>query len=236
MTQPSAIVVIPTTGSNDLKQAVQSVKNQTYQNTHCLVVVDGPEFDAAARAHLSGVDNITIMTLPWNTGAGGYNGQRIYASVGNLVPHDYILYLDQDNYFEPTHVESCMGVVARGVSWCHSLRNIVSKAGDSLGQDNCESLGRWPTYQGPYHLVDTSCYCVSKEIASKCGPAWLKLWGEDRQFFSVISKEYRSFACTGKYTVNYRLGGNPNSVTWDFFKQGNAEQLDKYHNGFPWVK
>jgi glycosyltransferase involved in cell wall biosynthesis len=237
MTEPTATVIISAIGGPELAQAVQSVKSQTYQNTQCFVVIDGPEYDQAVRQTLSGVEGLTVLTLPWNTGAGGYNGQYIRAAASMMVKTDYVLYLDQDNWYEPTHVENCMALVKRGVQWCHSLRQIVSKNGTLLGTDDCESLGRWPIYLGePHHMVDTSCYCVGREAAQKTASAWLKLWGEDRQFYAALSQNYRSFACTGRYTVNYRLGGNENSVNWEFFENGNAQQAVKYPQGFPWRK
>ena len=235
----SVLVVIPTTGSPHLLDAVSSVVTQTYENTQCLVVVDGPEYQNITEEILREFpqDKVTIMTLPWNTGAGGYNGQYIYASAGMLMKQDYLCPLDQDNWYEAQHVETCMDLINRNVSWCHSLRNIVDKSGEFLGKDDCESLGRWGTWiDDKSHLVDTSCYCVSREIAQQAAPAWLKLWGEDRQFYSAVSHGYRNFACTGKYTVNYRLGGNPNSVKWEFFQQGNATQQQRYPHGFPWKK
>lgn len=237
MTDPSATVIIPALGGSELAQSVQSVLKQTYANTHCFVVVDGPEYDESVRNTLQGVDGLTILTLPWNTGAGGYNGQYIRAAASMMIKTDYVLYLDQDNWFEPQHVESCMTLVRRGLQWSHSLRQIVSKEGVLLGPDDCESLGRWPIYLGePHHMVDTSCYCVNREAAQKMASAWLRLWGEDRQFYAALSQNFRSFACTGHYTVNYRLGGNAQSVNWEFFQNGNEQQRQKYPQGFPWKK
>jgi len=233
----SVLVVIPTTGSPHLYDAVRSVMNQTHDDVHCMVVIDGQEFDEPSRLILREFPSVTSLTLPWNTGAGGRNGQYIYASASMIMKQDYFCPLDQDNWYEPTHVENCMALVKRGVQWCHSLRQIVSKNGTLLGTDDCESLGRWPIYLGePHHMVDTSCYCVAREAAQKTASAWLKLWGEDRQFYAALSQNYRSFACTGRYTVNYRLGGNENSVTWEFFENGNAQQAIKYPQGFPWRK
>jgi len=71
MTEPTATVIIAAIGGPELAQAVQSVKSQTYQNTTCFVVIDGPEYDQAVRQTLAGVDGLTVLTLPWNTGAGG---------------------------------------------------------------------------------------------------------------------------------------------------------------------
>ena len=232
----STVVIIPTTGATELRQCVESVLSQTWDNTACLVVIDGPEYEPAVDHTLAGISNYQRMVLPWNTGANGHNGQRIRAAIPAIVPQDVVLFADQDNWFEPNHVETCMTSLNQGSQWCYSLRSIHSKDGKLLGLDNCESLGRWPVWvANDHHMVDTSCYCLPKDIAMKMGPAWLTGgWGEDRQFYSNVSKFFPDFACTGLYTVNYRLGGNPNSVNWAFFQQGNSAMVEKYPNGFPW--
>ena len=96
----SVTVVIPTTGAHSLKQAVDSVMNQTYDNITLWVVIDGPEFEDAVYETL-GADafdeRLFIMTVPENTGAKGFYGHRIYASVSHLINTDYLCYLDQDN-------------------------------------------------------------------------------------------------------------------------------------------
>lgn len=45
----SVTVIIPTTGSPELKDAVASVLNQTYQPTKCYVVADGPKAHSRTR-------------------------------------------------------------------------------------------------------------------------------------------------------------------------------------------
>jgi len=35
--------------------------------------------------------------------------------------------------------------------------------------------------------------------------------------------------------MNYRLDGNPNSVTKEFFEEGNRINSEKYNGVFPWI-
>jgi hypothetical protein len=35
--------------------------------------------------------------------------------------------------------------------------------------------------------------------------------------------------------MNYRLDGNPNSVTKEFFEEGNRINSEKYNGSFPWL-
>ena len=232
----SATVVIATTGAHMLEDAIRSVGAQTHAETNCWVVVDGPQFVAPVLAITQKYPNISIIALPENTGANGFYGHRIYAAVSYLINSDYVLYLDQDNWMSPDHVSSQIENCERnGLDWGYSLRSIWDKQGSYLLDDNCESLGKWPIYlSDQHHLVDTSCYCIRREVITRIGGAWYGGWGGDRQFFAAISHHFPKFGTTGKHTLCYRLDGNPGSVNQDFFVQGNAVMQKRYPGGFPW--
>ncbi|MDB5377995.1 MAG: glycosyltransferase [Rubritepida sp.] len=234
----SALVVIPTTGADTLADAVQSVLQQTHSDTEVWAVVDGPFFAARAQEVLARYPAVKTLQLLENTGRDGFFGHRIYAAVSYLMNSDYVFYLDQDNWYEPGHVASMVGACERHAwSWCHSLRKIHRTSGEYVCEDDCESLGAWPTYVHPdQHLVDTSTYCIRREVIVRLAPAWYGRWGADRQFYSAISTHAPKFGCTAQSTVCYRLGGNPNSVPAAFFEEGNAVMAQRYPNGFPWRK
>ena len=233
----SATVIIPTTGSPDLLQAVSSVLNQTYP-TDCYVVIDGKD-NVVKTIELLGdlVENDRLHTaiLPINVGANGFYGHRVYAAFTHLVNTDYVLYLDQDNWFKPTHVESCVKTIQENnLSWCYSLRDIYED-NTFICHDDCESLGKWQTYHGVNH-VDTNSYCLRTDIAIKLASAWHGGWGQDRVFLQTVSQYFQKFDCTNEYTVNYRVAGNAGSVTKEFFINGNNIMNDKYNGDFPWRK
>jgi glycosyltransferase involved in cell wall biosynthesis len=255
MTNPSVVVVIPTVGTSKLRRAVESVVKQTYQNVECLVVIDGNQYEKSVinQIGISSAwdDKVKYMVLPYNTGANGFYGHRIYAAIGNLVNSEYVIYLDEDNWFEPDHVETQIKTIQeKQVTWSYSLRKIyeddpaqqhsIGVAAQYICDDNCESLGKWPVYVSlENYLIDTSSYCVSREIAVKIGAAWYNgdnsgKWGSDRNFFANVKHYFPNFACTQKHTLCYSLGGNEKSVTKDFFLKGNQIMLEKYPNGFPW--
>jgi hypothetical protein len=233
----SAVVLIPTTGAPALRRAVQSVLAQTHE-TSAYVVCDGEPFREATLAALEGVDRarVALCVLPRNTGAGGFYGHRIYAAFAHLVAEDHVLFLDQDNFLAPDHVASCVELIAaRRLQWCHALRNVCTPAGEFVCRDDCESLGRWPAYTGQdVHLVDTSAYCLRREVLLQAAHVWHGGWGQDRVFAQVMMRNFRDFDCTGRYTLQYCLGGNEGSVTKEFFEQGNAEMQRRYKRGFPW--
>lgn len=240
-------VVIPTTGSKTLKKTLISLFEQTYENIVPIVVTDGNQYDPDVfdifeelyqedyfDKMKTVVDNSVF--LPNNVGANGFYGQRIYAAFSYLINQDYIMFLDQDNWFEKTHVESMINKLEETDSdWVYSLRNIYSKDEEYLMPDNCESLGRFMPYTD-YRLVDNNCYCFTKETLVKISPALYGGWGQDRVLYSTLEQYFPKFECTGEYTVSYRLEGNTGSVTKEFFEHGNMVVEKKYNGNFPWRK
>lgn len=224
----SVTVVIPTTGKESAIKAVNSVKNQTFKEVTPLLVYDGPSWNKLDI-------ECDSMTLPYNTGANGFYGHRIYASISALLNTDYVMFLDEDNWFEPDHVESLMSIINKNnYLWAYSLRKIYDK-GEYVCDDNCESLGQWPVYVNQSNfLVDTSCYCIRRDVGIKLGGSIYGKWGADRQFLSVLKQYAPNFGSTKKHTVCYQLGGNEGSVTKDFFLTGNAMMAEKYPDGMPW--
>lgn len=234
-------VITPTIGSPKLKDAIESVAKQTYKCKH-LIVIDGPEyFDVAMKNATSG--NAQFICSPENTGANGFNGQRIYAAYPHLVNSDYIAFLDEDNWFEPDHIETLVKTIeSKDLDFAYSLRKIHSPTGQYLCNDECESLGKWPIFlsrgsqYGNQYLIDTSSYLFNKRFIQATCHLWHSgAWGEDRRYFYAV-KDHAKFDTNGKYTLCYRLDGNPNSVTKEFFEEGNKTQEAYYGGRYPWAK
>jgi glycosyltransferase involved in cell wall biosynthesis len=234
----NATVIIPTTGDTDVRHAIESVLSQTY-STICYVVCDGDKFKSRTKVILDdylGDKNLKICYLPENVGANGFYGHRVYASFTHLVNSKYVLYLDQDNWLQPNHVESCVNFIEQNnLDWCYSLRSIYDKNSTFICHDNCESLGKYTAWTGVNH-IDTNTYCLKTEIGIRLASVWHGGWGQDRVFYSAISQHFPNYDCTSKYTTNYRLGGNEGSVNAEFFLKGNTMMRDKHKGMCPWVK
>ena len=232
----SAVVIIPTTGDPEVRQAIESVLNQNYP-TKCYLVCDGEKFRGKVKTIADdylGNPNFQVCYLPENVGANGFYGHRIYAGFSHLVSDDYVLFLDQDNWLNENHVSSCVEIInKKNLEWTYSLRNIYNKNAKFLLSDNCESLGKWQAWTNTHH-IDTNCYCIRREVLIKLASAWHGGWGQDRVFFQTIATYFKNFDCTGKYTVNYRLDGNEGSVTKEFFEQGNKVMNEFYKGKLPW--
>jgi len=229
-------VITPTIGSPLLSDCLRSVDKQTYKDLTHYIFVDGITNNKKVSEQIEGATKVKTITLEENIGKGWY-GHRVYAACSFLVNADIIVYLDEDNWFEPCHVEKLVGKIREGNDWAYSLRKIYDKEGNFLCEDNCESLGKWPTYfdANTFH-VDTSSFAIRRDIAVRIGHAWYGQWGADRQFFHALKHHFPKFDCTYAHTMCYRLDGNPNSVTKQFFDEGNAINSRKYNNEFPWKK
>jgi glycosyltransferase involved in cell wall biosynthesis len=228
-------VVTPTISSKYLSRCLESVSNQTYQNITHYLFVDGKDYHIDAQIHSLKFPNVKTIILEENVGKGWY-GHRVYAACSFLVNADIICYLDEDNWFEPNHVEALVQTIERGNDWAFSLRKIFDKDENFICNDDCESLGKWPVYfnDSVFH-IDTSCFAVKRDVAVKVGHAWYGQWGADRQFFGILKKYFPKFDCSKHYTLNYRLDGNENSVKPEFFNEGNDVMSKKYGKQFPWL-
>ena len=226
-------VVTPTIGSKHLFECTKSVRNQTYKNLTHYLFIDGKEYGSEVKYHTEG-SGVKYVELEENVGKGWY-GHRVYAACSFLVNADVICYLDEDNWFDPCHVEKMVQKLEEGNQWVYSLRKIYSKEGEYLCEDNCESLGKWPVYFNHelFH-IDTSSFAIRRDVAIRIGHSWYGQWGADRQFFMNLKKNFNKFDCTNAHTLCYRLDGNPNSVNKQFFDEGNAVNEKKYDGQFPW--
>ena len=228
-------VVTPTIGSEHLTKCIQSVDEQTYGDLTHYIFIDGNQYKSKVEEIIEGASKVRTITLEENVGKGWY-GHRVYAACSFLVNADVIVYLDEDNWFDPCHVQKLVDILKQGNDWVYSLRKIYDKEGNFLCEDNCESLGKWPVYFNDevFH-VDTSSFAIKRDIAVRIGHAWFGQWGADRQFFYALRQHFPKFDTTGQHTLCYRLDGNPNSVNKEFFDQGNETQRLKYNNHFPWT-
>ena len=225
------MVITPTTGKSTVVQAIESVNNQTVFTEH-LVVIDGAKAaqDMAEIRPYDWTRTLTMM-LPENVGGGGWYGHRVYAAMPLMVNPDYILFLDEDNWFEPNHVETMIAKIkSKDLMWAYSLRKIHDEAGEYICDDDCESLGRWPTfYDHTLNFVDTNCYCFKREYLVGLAHHFYGQWGADRPFYKAVAKALPSFGCTGEATVNYRA---PERLM-KMFEEGNAVMKKAYVN-LPW--
>jgi len=239
MTNPLVSIVTPTTGTKYLKQAIDSVQESTYKNIQHLVVVDGNHPNA--KVILDQYSNIDKIFLPYATGTEQYNGHRIYGGCTYFIRGEYVIFLDEDNWFDPNHVESLINSLENNL-WSFALRKIVSPEGQYICNDDCESLGNWISVINDY-FVDVNCYMLHKSLALQFSPGWYRRARHpqdqpevDRLLSMYLRQNDLKSNCTGEYSVNYRAGNRADSVKSQFFLNGNEFMKQKYNGNFPWRK
>lgn len=238
-----AVVITPTTGLPELAKAIQSVAQQGAGVEHW-VVVDGVQY--AEKAIKIVQDNahpqLKLIVLPENTGMpqnhfwkleSGFYGHRIYASVAGLINAEYVLFLDEDNWFEDNHVRIMVeGIQKHDFKWAYSLRKIVDKEGNFICNDDCDSLGIFPN-QTNINFVDMNCYCFKTEFLLKLQHVfYMDSYNCDTEVFKQAFALCKAteFGGTGRYTVNYRCTKD-GQTKW--FLDGNRK-MQQLYTTYPW--
>lgn len=229
--EKSVTVITPSLGSPKLIDAIESIEKQTYKTVNHLIVSDGPEYGDKVMQRAYGRKKTIITESPFNTGGSGFYGHRIYAAYPHLVNSDYILFLDEDNWYEPNHIESLVSILEEHptVLFSYSRRKIFDVDKTYLLDDNCESLGQeeiWGTEKNPQYLIDTSSFCFRRSFLVQVCQQWHSGWGGDRRFYNAI-KDFAPHLGSNLHTLCYRLDGNANSVGLEFFEKGNAYKAER---------
>lgn len=202
------VVITPTIGRDSLLRSIKSVQSQTVVPEH-LIVVDGEKHLDKVNKVLSKVkdkSNITIMVVPYATGANGYWGHRIIAGVSQFVDHEYILLLDDDNWYHPAHVESLTNLVKnKNLDWAFSLRRLWTWDLRLGYYDTGIAIGDICDMQMPGgQIVDTSTYCFSNKFFKENGHHWFGGFGADRHFFQNVAINHPHDS-TMLHTLNFEL-------------------------------
>ena len=205
-----------------------------------MVYVNGPQYHAAARAILRDYPDVTAFYLNDETGDYGSGGSMadVFAGAPFLTRADWIFYLDDDNFFDSDHVASLMNLARENdLKWAYSLRRFVSQEGNAICDDDFRSLGHWPVVGTDGHLVDNSCYAVSRRLAQRMSLAWTAIpLVADRCFFMALERSGARYGCTGLSTVNYRIGTGSAQETPEHYLNLKDSVQGRYPGGFPWRK
>ncbi len=220
----SVAVVTATVGRDSLRETMYSVSNQTYPCKH-YIFIDG-EHDAHVPA-----GNFNYCWLPVKTGGNGIMNGGILAASAYLVQEEMICWLDDDNTFEPNHIEELVNA-KQDKPVAHSLRTLLNPDGTFYDYDDFESIGR---YSG---FVDLNCLLMDRHIAVSIAPLWYNTNGSlmigDRYVSKWIFDNNVPLGESGKYTVNYKLNEQRDLRSWLF--EGNVKSRAKYANELPWRK
>jgi glycosyltransferase involved in cell wall biosynthesis len=243
-------VITATVGKRHLAECIASVREQTYMNIEHIVVVDGQQRWDEADEVLHDLQfpmpsfDEHVCILPYATGVNRFNGHKIYGAFTYLAKGDYIIWLDDDNILEPTHIQKLVETVKeKNLDWAYSFRKIIDDQGNLICNDDCESLGKWKSVLND-NFVDVNCFFVKRELAVSVSSLWHRQAREpgvmevDRALTAVLMHEQNNlkFDASGDYTVRYRVGSTGISVQGKFFLDGNQQMLERYNGELPWKK
>lgn len=228
-------VITSTRGRPTIKQANESIRNQTYGATHYVFAHGRDCWDAVER-NMQEIANAQVVNLPRANGGNGYGMAPVFALAPFVVEEDIVFYLDDDNWYDPDHIESLVEMIEKhDLGWAYSLRKIVDHDGNLICEDNCESLGCIPNSHQQY-LVDNSCYAVRTDVARKHSHAWYVPIISDRNFQAELMRAKVPAGTTGKHSVNYRLSKDgTGGMTKEKF-EGNNEWMKQNRPDFSWTK
>jgi glycosyltransferase involved in cell wall biosynthesis len=231
----SVAVVTSTLGRQTLRQTIESVRKQT-RPAHHYVFAHGEEHHLKIETIVEDYAHVTPVYLPCNNGGNGFAMAPVFAMAPYVIKEDVICFLDDDNFYEPDHIESLVGMMEEhNLDWVYSLRKIVDDDGEFICDDNCESLGCIPNTAGDY-LVDNSCYVVRADVARRHSHAWYVPIVSDRSFQSALMWAKHKTGTTGKHTANYRLSkdGSGGMTAEKFI--GNNEWMKQNRPDFSWTQ
>lgn len=242
-------VITSTTGRDDLLNCISSVSRQTYRPIEHVVVFDGPEARQKFGWAIADPDQnadyaLNAVMLPKSIGKDRWNGHRIYMAGTAMADGEYVCFLDDDNTFAPNHVESLINVIEKEFrDWSYSFRRLIDGQGNHLGNDDCESLGKWPSVCHPQdYFIDVNCFMLPIKTAVQIIPHWYRKFREpgqmevDRMLTYQLSRGWPNFDSNYQYTVDYKVAGGPLSVQPEFFERGNKSMLQRYNGKLPWHK
>lgn len=213
-----------------LKQAVESVQRQTYNNFKCWIVKDGCECgvrwsDKYERESVKECKNckkrmeymreiaqqdtrFKVFTLPINFNAAGW-GPRNFALLNTT--HDFIAYLDDDNWWEPCHLEVVYNhILKTNVDFVFSGSKTFSVTGEELTQKSRNNM------TPGYCCIDTSEILHKRRLFDEIG-GWR--WQPECCDWDLVERWLQKGATwshTSIYTVNYCYrgvcGGTPREI------------------------
>jgi hypothetical protein len=217
-----AAVVIPTVARPQLQQALESVFAQQFAGRiHILVGIDMPRGDPGLIHSLCArVPSHCVVQVLWpgfSTARrhGGLmpagDGGALRAVLTYLANSPYVAYLDDDNWWDPTHLTQMRAAIDTA-EWAFSLRWYVHpETRRPVCIDLWESVGPG---QGVYNerfggFVDPSCLMINKVACPLAAHHWnfplpIDPMSADRTMFAFLSKAHKPRG-TGRASAFYTV-------------------------------
>ena len=168
---PFFSIVIPVYNrSLFIKEAINSIQNQTFKDWECIVIDDGSTDDSAAVIkRLVEVDVRISYIYQKNAERSVARNNGIKNSKGN-----YVCFLDSDDQFLPTHLQGLYdNIQQKGFPKAFFFTNyILSKRGEIQSQDLPTLKGDVLTYLF-YNPIIPARVCIHSAIDAKSISEWV---------------------------------------------------------------
>ena len=153
---------------DELKDAIQSVVNQTYKNWQMLICSDG--IDDKTREIVKSYDNVNIKYF--NTMHINDYGSTQKNSMVRFSRGKYLMYLDDDNVIYPHYLETV-------------VKNFDDKTGMIICHIDYDGLKYTLPVEDTIKLgkIDTLCLCVDKYYVKNA--IWKNYAGQDYEFMKI---------------------------------------------------
>lgn len=221
-------VIIPTYNrENYLKEAIDSVLQQTYQNIE-IIVVDDASTDNTKEIVLSFKDKVRYIYQD-NKERGAARNNGIAHAKG-----EFIAFLDSDDAWLPDHLESCLNALKcdnnAGLSFSHSY--IINEKGAIISKNrpyivNGFMLEKIVSNFSSFGCNASSCV-IKKNILDKSG-----LFKEDRNLAGsedwemwVRISSYAKFISTNRFTAKIRSHSENSSINPEKMAKSMKKVLD----------
>jgi glycosyltransferase involved in cell wall biosynthesis len=206
-----------------LKLAVESVRQQTHQNFQHIVVkdgcVEGPDCRRCRETdelgnRLSREDSrLKYISLKEHQGGYGYYARNHGIEISTAP---LIAYLDDDNWWEPNHLETLYAAITRAkATFAFSGTRVYTATGKLL----FNRITRKPYFSG----IDTNELLHRRELIAKYGP-WKPTdaikHNHDWELVCRWMQGHEPYVSTGLATSDYKLNAkDPELLFWySYFK------------------
>lgn len=187
-------VVIPTYNRAEmLKQSVESVRCQTWENIEIIIVDDASEDDTRSVCEelCHADDRVSCVRLPQNSGAAQARNEGAGRASGS-----WIAFQDSDDHWRPEKLQHQMAYAARhpefGMVYCPFLVQMESGTGRYPGDDMADLEGDLFGALLCRNTIGTPTMLLKRELFEELGgfdPAFQNL--EDWEFVLRFSKRYQ---------------------------------------------
>lgn len=226
-------IIIPAYNSElVLKNTINNVINQTYQNIEIIVVNDGST-DNTEKIVLECKKNDSRIKYIHKLNGGVSSARNIGIQNSN---GEFICFLDSDDYFDETYVEKMLDKCIKGkADVCYCGYNMFENGNIKETESKFTDKKILEYYFKGKIYVQTACWFINKEIIKLNAIRFDEnlSWGEDIDFFTRVVINSTKTVYVPENLVFYNVEQNNNKLSNYNIKKidiekANIEKLLKY--------